>query len=325
MEIEHALGTIGCEIRAAAGDSLSHCDPGRISQLVRERGLILFSGFAPAAEEFEAFTSRFGVCAETRPVHYPSGGEALGFHAESGYTPYRPDAIWFWCVSPGSEGMPTGVVDGVQLLAEMSPEWQRFCRENRLRFDRQWSANIWRKGVGNVQRGDLEAVLSSIPNIGYEFLPDESLYLRCEAPMVVITPAGDESFSNTLLQAITEPSYYGMALADGSSIPQVLVSTAHALAVQNEVNVGWNAGDVAVLDNYRLMHRRSGYKGIGRDLRARHGESFFNSVLPNAVSPLAAWTKRLIQGAEGYPDRVGPLHPTDAKSVRPHDRGLAGC
>jgi Taurine catabolism dioxygenase TauD, TfdA family len=297
---------IGCEITAEPGERLTDCDTDQVRELLRNNGWVFFSGFEPTVEDFETFTNRFGTCANTRTVHYPEGGEALGFHAEDAYNPYRPDTIWFLCRYEGSDGgAPTGVVDGVRLLAEMPEEWRQFCREHTIRFDRTWSAELWQNAVGADARDEMEALLSKIPDLTYEFLPDGSLYVGQEVPLVVTTPAGEESFSNTLSQASTEPPFYGMTLGDGSPVPQELVDLVDTMAIERELQIGWKSGQVAVIDNYRMMHRRGEYSGKDRDLRARHCEDFFGSVLPDDSTPVTAWTKSLLQGDEGYPTRVG--------------------
>jgi TfdA family taurine catabolism dioxygenase TauD len=304
------------ELHAKPGERLNDCDPAHVIDLLRRTGWVYFSGFTPSVEDFETFSARFGTCAPTRTVHYPPGGKALGFHAEDAYNPYRPDALWFLCLFEGSDGgAPTGVVDGVRLFAELDDEWRQFCRHSYLRFDRQWPAATWQGDIGDDGRGELAAVLGGISDVTHEFLPDGSLYVGYRAPMVVRTPTGDESFSNTLSQAMTEPSFYGMSLGDGSQVPEELVDLVQRLAVGLEMHLGWTAGDVVVIDNYRMMHRRGEYGGRDRDLRARHGEDVFGARLPHAGSAVAAWAKLLLQGDVAYPTRVGPPTLWERKAV----------
>lgn len=298
----------GCEIVAGPGESINDCDPREIVSLVRRHGWLVFDGFDATVAEFEALTSRFGTCAGTRTVHYPAGGEALGFHAEDAYNPYRPDAIWFLCVFAGSDGgAPTRIVDGVRLLGDLGADWQEFCRANVLRFDRQWSRELWQAGVGPQGKAELDAVLRGIPAVSHQFLRNGDLHVSYSTPIVTRTPAGEDSFSNTMLQAITEPPFYGLSLGNGAPVPPELAETVQQMAIDREIRLGWKAGRAGVLDNFRMMHRRSEYNGTGRDLRARHCEDFFGSVLPDASTPVSAWAKSLLQGDEGYPVQVGPL------------------
>lgn len=309
--------TLGCEIRAEAGDRLSDCDADRVRELLRAHGWVYFAGFHPSVEEFESFSAQFGTCAPTRTVHYPPDGVALGFHAEDAYNPYRPDVLWFLCRYKGSDGgKPTGVVDGVRLLAELPEHWQQFCREHNMCFDRQWSAEMWQGAVGAGAREEIEELLATIEGLTYEFLEDDTLYVSYQAPLVVCTPNGDDSLSNTLLQAVSEPPFYGMSLDDGSPVPDELVTLVEQWALANEVELDWDSGDAVVIDNYRMMHRRGQYaKANDRDLRARHGETFFGTALPDDTTPVKAWAKRLLQGDEGYPTRVGSPHTVGAGSA----------
>ena len=201
--------------------------------------------------------------------------------------------------------MPTGVVDGVGVFASLPAHWQDFCRRNRLRFARQWDAPTWRDGSPVHDRTELDAVLDRIDGVDHEFLPDDSLYIGIVTPLVVRTADGRESFSNTLLQAVTDPEFYGMSLADGTAVPGELLALAEAAALAGERPVGWASGDVAVIDNYRMMHRRGPYRQVNRDLRARHCEDLYGTPLPPSASDLERWTKSLIQGDVDLPARVG--------------------
>jgi len=308
---------IGCVVQAGSGNRLIDCPTDEVRALLRDHGYVQFVDFAATPEEFEEFSNRFGRCANTRTVHYPEGGEALGFHAEDAYNPYRPDSLWFLCVFEGSDGgAPTGVVDGVELLTGLPDEWRRFCLGNTLRFDRQWSAELWREAVGADAKDELDAVLSGIPGITHHFLADDDLFVSYETPIVTRTPAGADSFSNTMLQAITEPPFYGMSLGTGDPVPAELADMVETMALERERYVGWSAGQVAVIDNLRMMHRRAEYSGVDRDLRARHCEDLFGSVLPGASTPVAAWAKSLLQGDEGYPSKVGPLSSSASRPAR---------
>ncbi|WP_084960731.1 TauD/TfdA family dioxygenase [Thermoactinospora rubra] len=303
--------TIGSEIHADPGERLAQIEPRVVVDLLRQGGYVYFTGFQPTLAEFEDFTKRFGTCAGARHVHYPEGGEALGFHAEDAYNPYRPDAIWFLCLFEGSDGgAPTGAVDGVRLLKEMSPRWREFCRANTLRFERHWAQETWQKAVGDATAEQVAQVLDSLPGFTHRFLPDGTLYTCYEAPIVVRTPGGEESFSNTMLQALTEQTFYGMTLGDGSPVPRELAEHAERWALENEIQIGWSAGDVAVIDNHRMMHRRAEYHGKDRDLRARHCENLFGTRLPDDSTPLRAAVKSLIQSDVGLPVAVGPVPAT---------------
>ena len=297
---------LGCEIIASYGDTLLDCDRLIVVEQVQHSGYVIFKNFTPTQEEFEDFTNLFGICAETRHVHYPSSGEALGFHAEDAYNPYRPDTLWFFCAYEGSDGgIPTGVVDGIALFNQLPDKWKNFCRTQKLQFNRQWASSVWLTSDQSYNQIDLQSVLDSIPGIESKFLSDQSIYIGYQAPIVTRTIEGHESFANSILQAISDPDFYGIALSDGSNIPLELITLIEELSLINETSVGWSTGDIAVIDNLRMMHRRSSYNQIDRDLRARHGENFFGSQLPETRSHIEGWVKKLIQGDIALPTRVG--------------------
>ena len=297
---------IGAEIHPDAGQKLRDLPRDEVVDLVRRQGFVLFRGFEPTVAEYEQFTDAFGACADTRDVHYPESGDGLGFHAEDAYNPYRPDALWFLCKYEGSDGgIPTGVVDGRDLLKALPPELQALARTARMRFDRQWESAVWQDSPAVLNREQLETALRKVPGLDVEFLPDGTLYVGYETPFLTRLSNGQESFSNTLMQAVKDHDYYGMTLADGSAVPGELVDAMERLAPPLERPVGWQTGDVAVIDNLRMMHRRRDYVQVDRDLRARHGEDFFGRRLPPASTELEVWVKTLVQGDVALPTRVG--------------------
>ncbi len=299
---------VGAEIHAQ-GATLTECGKDELVELVRKQGYVVLSGFAPTVTEYEQFTAQFGSCAVTRPVRYPQSRVALGFHAEDAYTPYRPDALWFLCVSEGSGvGVPTGVVDGSELLAALPTGWQAFCRENSLHFERQWSPAVWQQDAPEApRRAALSAVLDAIPGITHAFLEDGFLYISYHVALVTRTSNGQEAFANGLLQASTWPQYYGMSLSDGSPVPAELIAIVDELSLALERDLNWHTGDFGVVDNLRFMHRRRQNELLDRDLRVRSCEDFFGATLPGADTRLSRWVKDLIMSEGAKPDRVGPV------------------
>jgi hypothetical protein len=303
----------GYELRAVGAQRLGECDPSRVGDLVREHGWVHFAGFRASRREFEDFTDAAGECDPTVEVEYRPGGKTLEFHAEDSYNPYRPDLIWLLCVNKGGlGGAPTIVTDGVRSFAEMSEDWQRFCRDHRLRFGRLWSARAWEGSVGVDRRAQLEATLRGLPGVTFEFLPDGALYVSYETPILARTTAGEESFSNSVLHAVNFPEWYGMSLADGAPVPDGLGAHARDIVVRHQASLEWGEGDLLAIDNVQTMHRRPDYEGLHRVLLKRHCRSFFGTPQPDTRSPMGAWVKGLLNQELGedpvyYPIRTGPL------------------
>jgi hypothetical protein len=290
---------LGSRIEAEPGEQLSDCAPELIRDLVGQHGYVYFSGFGTTFDEFHGYAKRFGPCAPPRLIPESPGEEPLGFHAEDSYNPWRPDALWFLCLAPGSDGgTPTDVLDGAQLLADLDERWRTFSMENTLRFSQKWPAPQWHRGIGLDRMAEVEAYLVSLPGYSYEFLDDGSLYTHYDAPMVVPTQGGQLSFSNTMLHAVRAPDYYGMSLSDGSPVPTEFIEHVDKLALNIRIPLGWYENDLAVIDNTRLMHRRGIYTGIGRDVRVIHSESFFGAEPPEAKTDVAKAMKEVLQGEQ---------------------------
>lgn len=279
---------------------MTDCDVAEVRDLLRNHGWIYFSGFDASLEDFDGFGRKFGRCAPPRRMPETSGAVALGFHAEDSYNAWRPDALWFLCLSVGSDGgTPTDVVDGVQLLESMDERWRTFALENTLRFTQTWPGDEWRQALEHGTLAEVEDFLHSLSGLSYEFLDDGSLRTAFDVPMAVLTQSGERSFSNTMLHAMVQGDYYGMTLGDGSPVPPEFAYQVEELAIANRVPVGWSQGDVALVDNYRLMHRRGVYLGSGRDVRVMHGEELFGSTMPETDTPVTQKMKEVLQGELG--------------------------
>jgi TfdA family taurine catabolism dioxygenase TauD len=293
---------IGAIATPSQADELLDCDPDRIRTILRRQGYVLFRGFNPSVDEFEGFAAKFGRCAGVEDVHYDPDGAGLAFHSEDAWNPYRPDAIWFLCLFEGSDGgVPTVVVDGVKVLEGLPPDWQSFCRVTSLRFDLCWDSDIWTAEAPPWT--DVERALASLPDLQYRLLNDRSLCVGYSTPLVRRLPDGRESFANTLLQALEYQDFYGASLSDGSPIPVELTHVAADVAGKWEQSLDWQTGDFAVIDNRRVMHRRSPYRQKDRDLRVMQGEDVFGSALPQPSTAAGRWVKRLLTG-NGPPSKA---------------------
>lgn len=304
---------LGYELRAADAGPLDECDLAHVRELITQHGWVRFKGFNASPSEFETFSDSLGACDPITQIEYKPGGMTLEHHAEDAYTPYRPDALWLLCVNPGElGGAATIVTDAVKTFADMSDEWQQFCRDHRLRFGRLWSSGAWEGPLGSDARPQIEATLDAIPDLTYEFLPDGALFVTYEVPIVTRTLTGEESFANSALHAANFPKWYGMSLADGSPVPDELLSHAREIVVRHEAAIDWDAGDFLVVENFRTMHRRPDYAGRGRVLLRRNCRDFFGTPQPDTTSPTGAWLKGLLNQELGddpvyFPLRGGPL------------------
>jgi hypothetical protein len=287
----------GRKIIAERGERLDDCEPAMVRDVVQSQGWAYFSGFGASLEESDVFVHRFGRAASPRLIPGAPGELPLGFHAEDACNAWRPDVLWFVCLEVGSAGgTPTDVVDGVELLASMDEHWREFSLANSICFHQWWPAEQWQRAITPGAMAEATEFLDSLPGLKYDFLPNGDLYTRTFVPITTLTQAGQQSFSNTMLHAVMQPDYYGMTMADESEVPQDLVDHVEKIALARRIPLGWQKGDVAVIDNYRLMHRRGIYTGTGRDLRVMHGEEFYGSHLPETPTPVTKALKEVLQG-----------------------------
>lgn len=284
-----------CSISPDGAEDLSTLDVEEVRDLLRDKTCLYFSGFDVTTEDFVAFTARFGQTAPLRTMPEAAGPQ-LGFHAEDAYNAWRPDTVWFLCVAEGSGGgIPTEILDGAELLKRIDRSRAPLL-DRGLRFTQTWPQEEWKVARDAGSMEEITAFLDSLAGYSHEFLPDGTLQTTVQVPMVVEAPGGVASFSNTMLHAVRDPAWYGVTLGDGEPIPQDFIDHVGELAEELTTPVGWRAGDVAVIDNTRLMHRRGQYTGVGRDVRVIHGETFFGGEMPSPSTEATQIMKQVLQG-----------------------------
>lgn len=302
--MRYAEQKFGCFIVADAGESIDDCDRTQTISLLSEQGWLLFRDFKPSVDDFAKFSSSFGRCTPVRRA--PTSSTAIDYHAEDSYNPFRPDALWFHCVEVGSdEGASTYVCDGEKLFQILPTSLKEALDGKYLRFDRLYSKHEWQKFTLIEDKEDLAQSLASVPELAFKFTSDDSLYLGFEVPVLSKVGPGRLAFANTMLHGWTEPDFYGMSFSDGSNIPHELIREIDSVARSIETGIQWKKGDIALLDNRRLLHRRGEYHGKGRDLCVTNCENFFGSQIIEISSPNAVQIKQLIQGETGNPVRAG--------------------
>ena len=250
--------------------TLSQISREDVIKLFKEHGCLLFKGFNATLEDFESFTESFGISDPRKHLGLHgknkdvfTGRGFLGPHAELSYTPWPPDSIWFFCVRPASEGGRTTVYDGVRFLAELDETSRSLFTKHRIQFDQF-------KRRGELTEDQVKAALSGYPDITYEFIGD---YLHTVNTVSAInrTKFGNEpAFVNTIVHAFDDPDYYGLKLDDGSPIPDDVCESLRAIAARLALPISWEAGDLALVDNTRVMHGREGYSDTNRNVRKKH-------------------------------------------------------
>jgi alpha-ketoglutarate-dependent taurine dioxygenase len=246
---------------------------------LRERlaadGWVLLRGFEMDMARFSALTAR--VCrkitfdparamSEDNTQKVDAGLGPIGLHIENGNTPVCPDVVLFYSARAAFEGSQTTICDGREVAARFDEDrharWSR-----RVTVRRRLPELLWKRYLANehpaisrpeeVREENILQFQAAIPNQSFSLNPDGSLdYGLTIAPIRASTLSGGAGFANAILGPSHnyEPPTY--AFADGEEIARDEIDAIRAIAEDCTHEINWQDGDVAVIDNTRIMHGR---------------------------------------------------------------------
>jgi alpha-ketoglutarate-dependent taurine dioxygenase len=238
-------------------------------------GVVLLRGFQMKAARFaalaDALCEQRGAYGGRKTTHAADasveavnpGTHSMTQHAEMAYVPFRPDLLLFWCERPATDGGETTLCDGVQV-------WERLSEPTRAAFTAQkvvyhWRAGprVWRQTFAAGDAAPVIAELSSLPGSKVWAAPDDFLVGDYATPAQFPTPAGAVAFANSV--AAWMPRSAGgdrwVVFEDGSEIPDAMRDELHAALEAVVYAHRWLAGDVLLIDNWRVTHGRRAFTG----------------------------------------------------------------
>jgi len=211
---------------------------------------------------------------------------SIFLHHEMAQTPLYPGKLFFSCMITPESGGATPICRSdivFERLQAAEPELVEALREKGVQYSNTMPAEddptsgqgrSWRSTLSRDTKPDAEARLTEL---GYDWVWNADGTLRVTSPAlpaIRVLPDGSESFFNQLIAAFrgwkdarNDPSK-SVTYGDGSAIDVEALGTAITLADELSYDLQWQAGDVALLDNYRVMHGRRPYTGRRRVLAA---------------------------------------------------------
>lgn len=216
----------------------------------------------------------------------------LNFHHEQAQTPKWPSKVFFYCQNPASEGGGTGVCPSDVLLKKLEEKFPQFvkdCEEKGVKYTAYLNPDPDpTKGVGRgwksfFQRESKEEVESRMKSLNYTWEWMENDLLKCTSPLlsaVSVAPGTKKRvFFNQIIAQVANAKEWSsrvgeetkdatkidldrfMTFGDGSSMPVDVLIEGHNISNQCAVELEWQKGDVALLDNYQVMHARRLFEG----------------------------------------------------------------
>jgi hypothetical protein len=265
-------------------------------------GTVMFRGFPlKTAEDFDRFVAAFGlpnfayedslsnaVRINKTPRVFTANEAppdvAIFFHHEMAQTPIYPSRLFFFCEQPAAQGGATPLCRSDvlwQRLQAACPEFACDCETKGLRYSNVMPpADDFGSGMGRSWRSTLRAKTpeeaeARLHALGYEFTWQDDGCLRATTPVLkAVYDLGDgrKSFFNQLIAAFcgwkdtrNDPAK-AITFGDGSPLDRPSVMKAVALAEELAFDVPWQQGDVALVDNYVVMHGRRAFSGTRKVL-----------------------------------------------------------
>lgn len=269
----------------------------RLLQQLEQHGAILFRGFPIAGDEdfdqalgafglenFPYFGSLSNAIRRNRTERVFTANEAppeieIYLHHELAQTPIFPARLFFYCELAPDTGGATPICRSdwlLERLRERLPAFVARCERLGVRYISIMPADEdmesgqgrgWRATLGAESRPEAEARLRTL---GYDWSWLDGGSLRaCTAalPAVRNLPSGKSVFFNQLIAAWRgwsdrhNDAEKSVCFGDHSEIPTAAMQAVAEAAEELTVDLQWQAGDMALLDNMQVMHGRRPFSG----------------------------------------------------------------
>jgi hypothetical protein len=262
-----------------------------------KQGALLFRGFPiNSAENFDAFSAAFGYDDFTHNESLSNAvrinltprvftaNEAppnveIFLHHEMAQTPIHPEKIFFCCLAAAEKGGATPLCRSDHLYSAFKsehPDWAAQFKELGLKYtthipatddNESGQGRSWRSTLSVASKVEAE---NRLKDLGYswQWQPDESLIATTPAlPAVRELPDGGESFFNQVLAAycgwkpVEDNGKPVLTFGNGEHIPKQVLDSLVQLSKNFIYPAEWQDGDIALIDNHRVMHGRYPYSG----------------------------------------------------------------
>ena len=274
----------------------------RLLEQLSRHGAILFRGLPVNSDsDFDSVIQSFGLknftyaeslsnaVRRNRTERVFTANEApasvsIFLHHEMAQTPIYPSKLFFYCEQAAHSGGATPLCRSDILLQELTkqaPEFVAACLKLGVRYSNVMpNIDDLESGQGRSWRStlstdDKSAAEDKLRKLGYqwEWLEQDSLRVTTAVlPAVRETDNGRQVFFNQLIAAFrgwkdarnaTEKS---IRFGDDSAISTQAMAKAIHIGDELSFDIPWQSGDVALVDNFLVMHGRRPFEGQRRVL-----------------------------------------------------------
>ena len=204
---------------------------------------------------------------------------SIFLHHEMAQTPIYPSKLFFFCERASDIGGATPVCRSDILLLHLQRELPKFieaCEEKGVRYSQimpsdnnllSGQGRSWRNTLSVNNTEDAESKLKKL-NYTWQWESDGALNITTPVlPAIKVLTDGRKVFFNQLIAAYrgwkhsTAVAGKSISFGDESIISDDDMIIVSRIADDLTFNISWQAGDVALLDNFLVMHGRHPFEG----------------------------------------------------------------
>ena len=274
----------------------------RLVEAVAKSGAVLLRGFELVTDQdfdraieqfaFPVFTyeeSLSNAVRKNRTDKVFTANEAppeieIFLHHEMAQTPRYPSKLFFFCEQSAEEGGATPLCRSdllLQAMKEQLPQFVEKCAEHGLKYTNvmpvaadagSGQGRSWKSTLSCENAAEAEARLTAL---GYSWQWQDDGSLRVTTPVLPAIrqlACGTEVFFNQLIAAsrgwddTRNAAQKSVRFGDDSEIANADMQQVADMAEAITYNLQWQNGDMALVDNFLVMHGRRPFKGERRVL-----------------------------------------------------------
>jgi len=250
----------------------------QIKHQLNDSGWVLLRGFDASLPKFSELLKQFcnkltfdpaREFADKSSQKVNAGNEPVGLHIENGNTPFPPNLVAFYSEKSAKKGSQTTLCDGLELFQNMSAQLQQTWQQT-VTVSRRLPSQLWRQYVVN-QHPEVSCVTEVTEKHLADFIAinkhqrgtinaDDSLDYELDIQPCLPINETDSTAQYSFANAILGPSFNyekpNYTFQNGQAVSEKLINETAELAEKYTQEIHWQDGDIAIINNKRVLHGR---------------------------------------------------------------------
>lgn len=252
-----------------------------LSQLA-EHGYLILRGFQHSIDHFSQRVRQSSGRISLDPARSFSGDTAqkvdagfdkVGLHCENGNSPFWPDLCWFYCQQAPTQGSQTTLCDGKRVYQHLSPAAREAFSAQDIVYTRRVEEQKWKtyafyalasqenapKSLAETTLDHLLSLTAASASTRITLNDDGAIHYAFQTPAIRasrLNPEERYNFANSIFGPSNHYEKPVITFASGHEIPPDLLAEADAVCERFTFDIGWQHGDIVLIDNTRVMHGR---------------------------------------------------------------------